>query len=72
MRVSTDKERQEELRAIKRFKKKLTNNKELAREFLISIGAMTKKGKPARSYNQVCISQAGPSLRLSWLRSGSS
>ena len=49
----TDKERQNLLTYMEEFKKKVEGNKELARDFLISVGIYTKDGILAEPYKHL-------------------
>ena len=49
----TDKERQNLLTYMEEFKKKVKDNKELARDFLIRTGIYTKNGRLAKPYKHL-------------------
>lgn len=51
----TERELKEELASLESFGKHVTASRESALEFLISIGIMTKNGKPTRRYKKLCI-----------------
>lgn len=46
----TDKERQENLEALKKLAKKLKGDKEASRAFLQNVGIITKTGKLTKAY----------------------
>jgi len=50
----TDRERQEFDEAIKNYKEKLHNNKQMARQVLYELGIITKRGKIRKGREDLC------------------
>jgi len=51
----SDKEREESIRLMEEYRKKLTGNKELCREFLVKAGIYTKEGELTEPYQHLYI-----------------
>lgn len=51
----TERKLREELKSLERFRKEVTSSREVALKFLISIGVLTKSGKPTKRYKHLCI-----------------
>lgn len=52
----TDQERQEFIRVLKNFQKKISKKSE-ARKFLVKAGIYTEKGNLTKNYKHLCIPQ---------------
>lgn len=53
----SDKERKEFETILKKYKKKLSGNREASRALLVRTGIVTKKGNLTKNYKHLCIPQ---------------
>lgn len=51
----TEKERDDLLRIIEKYKKSLHGNKKASKDFLVELGIYTEKGNLKKNYKHLCI-----------------